>query len=173
MKRFINALGNALLTVLVMILIGYVIAFVEIKLMLKSNVELFGYIFYLQPDSKMEDKFSKNDVILIKKDAKFEQGEMVFYTDNGKYYVRTVDSTNDLATMVKCESCLSDTKEIKNNKILGKAVAKVIIIGSVITLFKNKLLLTFIGLLGFVCLVVSHYLKVKPDKIKKEEIPIE
>ena len=173
MKRFINAIGNALLTVLVMLLIGYTIAFIEIKLMLKPNVELFGYILYLQPDSKMEDRFSKNDVILVKKNAQFEPGEMILYTDNGKYYVRTVESTNDLATMVKCESCLSESKEIKNNKIQGKAVAKVILIGSIIVLFKNKILLTVLGLVGFICLIISHYLKVKPDKIRREEVPLE
>jgi len=173
MKRFINAVGNAILTVLVMLLVGYGIAFVQIKLMLKSNVELFGYIFYIQPDSKMEDRFSKNDVILIKKDANFEVGDMIFYTENAKYYVRTVENTNDLVTTVRCESCISESKEVKNNKILGKAVAKVILIGSVITIFKNKIVLTMMGIIGFACVIISHYLKVKPDKVKKEEISIE
>ena len=98
---------------------------------------------------------------------------MVLYTDNGKYYVRTVVQTNDLATTVKCESCLSEAKEVKNYKVLGKAVAKIILVGSIVTVFKNKMLLTMMGVIGFACLVISHYLRVKPSKVTKEEILVE
>ena len=53
MGRFVHAIGNVFLTILIMLLIVYGWAFIEVKLLLKSQPELFGYVFYIQEDESM------------------------------------------------------------------------------------------------------------------------
>ena len=174
MKRFVNALGNAILTLLIILLIGYGIVFIEMKILLKPNPEFFGYIFYIQPDDKMMDDFYENDIIIIKKDAKYRNGEVVFYMgDNNKYYVRRVTNVTDAFTTTKCNACINKEKRIDNQKVKGKAIGKIMLLGQLIYFLKNKVVLIILTAIGFACLIISQYMAYKPRVVKKKTENIE
>ena len=68
-RRIFNDIGNVILTILVLLLIGYGFAFFELKIMLKDHPELFGHTFVLIHDNKMVSDFYKDDIAIVKKDA--------------------------------------------------------------------------------------------------------
>ena len=82
MRKFLHGIGNAFLTIVVLILIVYGLMFIEVKLLLKSYPEFFGYVFYLQEEADMVPQFEVQDVILVKKNEDYQAGDMVLYFDS-------------------------------------------------------------------------------------------
>lgn len=169
MKRFVNAFGNAVLTILIILLLGYGFVFIETKILLKSNPELFGYVFYIQPDDRMMDDFYEKDVIIIKKNETYKKGEMIFYIgDNNKYYVRRASSVSDTFTTIKCNTCINKEKQVDNQKVKGKVIGKILFLGQLISFLKNKIVIIILAAVGFASLIISQYMAYKPRKVKKK-----
>ena len=166
MQKFLNAVGKSVLTVLVILLIGYGWAFFEMKIMLKSNPELFGYVFYQQPDEEMIPDFNEDDVIIVKKNGEYTAGDRVMYLDeNSKTLVRTVDHTDTTSTAVKCATCEGASETVDNSAVIGKAVGKIVYFGKFINFFKQKAVLITLAVIGFIFVVVSQYVHETPKKI--------
>lgn len=165
MKSLLNTLGNVLLTVLVMLLIGYGWAFFEIKIMLKTNPEIFGYMFYQQNTDDMEEDFHVDDIIIIKKNDTFKAGDIIMYlTEDNEKKVHRVVSTDAVSTTTKCNKCESNNAPIDNSTVLGRAVGKIAYFGKFINFFKKKAVLVTIAVIGFIFVVASQYIKVNPVK---------
>lgn len=171
MGKFLHALGNAFLTVLMILLIVYGWAFIEIKLLLKSQPELFGFAFYQQNDSSMAPEFETTDVIVVKKGESFGIGDIILYFDSldSHYKAQYVVSTDSNSTITKCATCESNSEPISNNNIVGKAVGKVLFMGTIIEFFKQEEVLIIIGVVGVILLVISQYIEYKPNKRALEE----
>ena len=164
MKRMLNIVGNVLLTILVMLLIGYGWAFFEIKIMLKSNPELFGYVFYQQKDDDMATDFNKDDIVIIKKNESYNPGDRVLYLIDGEYRVHTVVSVDNVSTVTKCNTCITNNEPIDNSTVIGRVTGKIVFLGKFINFFKQKWVLTAIAVIGFLCVIVSQYIGNKPKK---------
>lgn len=171
MKRFLRSMGNVLLTILTILLIFYGWAFVEIKLLLKSQPDIFGYAFYQQKENDMSPEFEVSDVIVVKKDAEFQEGDIILYFDSkdSLYKTHYVVATNSKQTVTKCATCESNNEPINNENIVGKAVGKVLFMGSIIAFFKQKIVLIIIAIVGITFLVISQYMEYKP----KKDLPIQ
>ncbi len=164
MKRLMNTLGSILLTILVILLIGYGWAFIEIKIRLKPQPSIFGYAFFQVKDNDMVPDFNKTDVVIAKQDDNFKAGDVILYLDSkdSTYKAHYVVSTNENETVTKCAICESNNAPISNNNVVGRAIGKVYFLGSIIQFFKNKVILAFIGIVGLTFLVISQYMEFKP-----------
>ena len=165
MNRFINALGKSVLTILIILLIGYGWAFFEMKILLKSNPELFGYVFYQYTLDDMTPTINKDDVVIIKKDDAFNVGDRIMYLNSdSEYMVRTVSSVSTDAAYVACDMC--ETKEaVQNRTVVGRVVGKISYFGKFINFFKQKWFLITLAVVGFSFVVASQYMHEKPKKI--------
>jgi len=166
MKNFLHAVGNVFLTILTLLLIGYGWAFVEIKLLLKSQPDLFGYAFYIQQDEDMITEFTENDVIVVKKGDSYKKGDAILYFDSNdsKYKMRYVVSVNANSTIVKDAFSEEKSEPFSNNNVVGRAVGKVMFMGTLIQFFKKKAVLALLGIAGVAFLVISQYIEYKPIK---------
>jgi len=166
MGKFLHSMGNAFLTILMILLVVYGWAFIEMKLLLKSQPELFGFVFYQQQEADMTPEFEPSDIVVVKKNADFKEGDIILYFDSkdSKYKAHYVVSSNTLETVTKCATCNSNNEAISNNNIVGKAVGKVLFMGTIVQFFKNKAVLITIGVVGVVLLVISQYMEFKPKK---------
>ena len=164
MKRMLYAFGNILLTILVMLLIAYGWAFFEIKILLKSNPELFGYIFYQQKSDDMMTDFNIDDIIIIEKHATYNPGDRVLYLQDDEYKVHTVVSVDSVSTVTKCNTCLENNAPIDNSTVIGRVVGKLMFVGKFINFFKQKAVLVTVAIIGFACVIISQYIDTKPVK---------
>lgn len=166
MNKFINALGKSILTLLVILLIGYGWAFFEMKIMLKSYPELLGYLFYQVETEDMFPDFNEDDVVIVKKNADYITGERVLYlTENSEYKLGTVVHTDSLSTTTKCDTCSQNNAPIDNSTVIGKAVGKVSAFGKFINFFRQKWFLTSLAVLGFIFIVASQYIHETPKQV--------
>ena len=172
MKKLVNALGNTILTILVLILIVYGYIFFETKIMLKKYPELFGYGFYLVNNDQMAPDFYTNDIVIIK-NKKTSPGDIVMYlNNNGKFKFNRM-STNQNGIITLIDNIDEDkTKDIETNKVTGIVIGKIAYIGVIITKLQNKLVLLIIGIIGFTLVCLSQLFKNQnPEiKIKEEEV---
>lgn len=166
MKRFLHAIGNVFLTILTLLLIGYGWAFIEIKLLLKSQPDLFGYAFYIQQDEDMITEFTENDVIVVKKGDSYKAGDAILYFDSNdsKYKMRYVVNVNANSTIVKNAFDGEKSEPFSNDNVVGRAIGKVMLMGSLIHFFKQKVVLVLLGVAGVVFLVISQYIEYQPKK---------
>ena len=163
MRKTLNTLGNVLLTILVMILVFYGIAFVEMKIMLKKNFEIFNYSFVIVQDKSMIKDFQKGDIAIIDRDMDYDIGEKVLYIDNkGKYVISNVIYKDSVSITTKCNTCSKDSEPIENSKVIGKAFAKIGYLGWIIIFFKKKLVLILLAIFGMSCLIASRFVKYEP-----------
>lgn len=171
MKRFLHALGNAFLTVVTILLVVYGWMFVEVKLMLKSYPELFGYVFYLQENTDMSPQFEEQDVILVKKNAEYNTGDIIMYFDSkdSLYKIHNVVSIDNKSVTTICANCDSSNAPVSKDNVVGKAVGKVMFMGAIVAFFSKKFVLVLLALVGVTCLVVSQYVEYKPNRKKVEE----
>lgn len=171
MKGLLHSMGNAFLTILVIILVVYGWAFIEMKLLLKPQPELFGYVFYQQTEPDMSPEFELSDVIIVKKDANFQSGDIILYFDSkdSLYKAHYVVSTDGNTVVTKCASCKDNNEPIKMHNVVGKAVGKVLFMGSIIAFFKQKVVLVSIAIAGIFFLVLSQYMEFKPKDKEKED----
>ncbi len=172
MKSFIRALGNVFLTFLIMLLVVYGWAYIEMKILLKNQPELFGYAFYMQETDDMLPEFENNDVIIVKKDDEYKIGSIVLYFDgeDSKYKVHSIVAIDGDSVTTKCLPCTANNKPVSKDNIYGRAVGKVMVLGKIIRFFKQKAVLIGIAAIGFILLVISQILEFK--KPKKKPIPI-
>ena len=166
MRKFLHGIGNAFLTVVMLILIVYGWMFIEIKLLLKSYPELFGYVFYLQEDGDMSPQFDAQDVILVKKGADYQAGDIIMYLDvnDSKYKVRNVVVHEVNNTVTRCSICDKNDEPISNDAVTGKAVGKVMFMGAIVAFFSQKIVLILFAVVGVIFLVISQYYEFKTKK---------
>ena len=171
MKRFLHALGNALLTVVVLLLIVYAWVFIEVKLLLKSYPELFGYVFYLQETNDMSTQFEEQDIVLVKKGADYQIGDIIMYFDSNdsKYKAHYVVFKDSNSTTTKCMTCDKNDEPISNDNVVGKAIGKIAFMGVLVSFFSQKIVLIGFAVVGITFLVVSQYIEYQPRKKEFEE----
>lgn len=159
------------MTIVVILLVVYGWMFVEVKLLLKSYPELFGYVFYLQETPDMTPQFEEQDVILIKKNAEYTTGDIVMYFDSkdSLYKVHNVVGIDGNSVITRCAACNANNASISKDNVVGKAVGKVMFMGAIVTFFSNKLVFILLAVVGVACLVVSQYFEFKPNSKKVEE----
>lgn len=163
MRKLLNTLGNILLTILVMLLVFYAIAFVEMKIMLKDNFEIFNYTFVIVKDKSMIKDFQKGDIAIINRDLDYEVGEKVLYINNkNKYEISNVVYKDSVSITTKCNTCSKDSEPIENSKVIGKAFAKISYLGWLIIFFKKKIVLIILAIFGMSCLIASRFVKYEP-----------
>lgn len=164
MRKFLHGIGNAFLTIVVLILIVYGWMFVEVKLLLKSYPELFGYVFYLQKDVDMSPQFEMQDVILVKKDVEYNVGDIIMYFDviDSKYKIHNVVAKDASETITRCANCDENNEPIKNDSVVGKAVGKVMFMGAFVEFFSQKIVLIIFAVVGLIFLVISQYFEYRP-----------
>lgn len=166
MGRFVHSIGNALLTVLVMILIVYGWVFVEMKLLLKPQPELFGYSFFLHQSDDMMPDINMNDVVIIKNNETFKSGDAVLYFDgkDSKYKLHYAVNIDSESFTVKNSIDNNVSEPISRDNIVGKAVKKVAFFGAIVSFFRQKAVLLIIGVVGIAFLIISQYMEFKPKK---------
>lgn len=168
MNKTFNIIGKTLLTILIMLLIGYGWAFFELKIMLKPNPELFGYVFFVQEDEKMSPTFDIDDVVVVKKDETYGVGDRIFYMlESGEFKVRTLTNASLANLEVKCDNCSEATSEVGKSTVIGKAIGKIKGFNKFIKFFKQKWFLTAIAILGFAFVIISQYIHETPKKVVK------
>lgn len=158
MKDFVYSVGNIFLTLLVMLLIVLGFAFVELKMMLKPNIELFGYVLYLQDKDYMAGDFTQDDVIILTKAESVASGDIILYLDaENNFNISKIIGFNDNKVNTKCNTC-NNTKVIETGQISAKAIGKIRGFGKVVNFFRNKVVLISIAVIGFVCIISSQYM---------------
>lgn len=163
MRRILNTLGNVLLTILVMLLVFYGIAFVEIKIMLKDNFEIFNYTFVIVKDKSMVTDFQKGDIAIVNRNLEYDMGDKVLYINNkDKYVISNVMYKDSISITTRCNTCSKDSEPIENSKVIGRVFAKISYLGWLIILFKKKIVLIILALFGLGCLIASRFVKYEP-----------
>ena len=166
MNKLLYFIGRLALSILIILLIGYGWAFFEIKILLRGNPELFGLVFYQQADNTMISSFLEDDIVIVKKDADYSNGDKIMYmNDDNKYFIRTVSGITESTVSISCDDCNIDNSEIEKDKIVGKAIGKINGFGKFINFFKQKWFLITLAIVGFGFVIISQYIHETPKKI--------
>lgn len=152
MNKILRIIGNALLIIVIVLLVGYVI------LRFTNQIEI-----YKVKTGSMEDDIHVGDYLLVKRQDSYEVGDVVTYKKNDYYIThRIIDKKNGVITTKGDANNMADPA-ITEDEIVGKLLYKGAILNFVIT-YKY----VFAGVLVGIYLL-SYYL----DERKKEKADID
>jgi len=148
--------------ILILLVFGYMLF---CRLVLREHVPtLFGYSIQRVGSDSMAPTLYTNDMVINKKQDKYEVGDIVTYVYKGQVRTHRVKFITDIGYMTRGDNRDSNDPEITQDMIVGKVINHIPKIGAVLKIFQS--LVFDIGVL-----VVCVLLLVLPPilKRKKEE----
>lgn len=115
--------------ILKIISIMLLIVIISICLYLKFNsnkliLQPFGYSILKVESGSMKPIFQKGDFIIIKKQEKYEVGDIITYSENNQYLIthRIIEKYEDYVITKGDYNNIQDEKPVNINNIYGKVI---------------------------------------------------
>ena len=157
-KKILKGLGYIVVGILVVLILN---AFVQLVILGKDYITLFGYTSFIVESGSMEGAINSNDLAIekITKDVKI--GDIVTYYDKGYYITHRVVEVRENTIITKADSSNKNDVEMKKESIVGKVVM-VLPFMKVFEVISGMLLILAI-------IVIFHFDKIY-DKYSKKKL---
>ncbi len=142
------------------IFIFLILVFITINLLTIFNIPLFGYRIYRVGSGSMQPYLNINDIILVKKQKKYQVNDVVTYVNNNEYITHRIVSIKNDEIILKGDANNIEDKPIKNDSIIGKVIFKTVGFGFILYLFSKPIFWILLFIIGFIFTIFI------PDKKK-------
>lgn len=118
-KRIFKGLGYTLIGILVVLILN---AFVQLVILGKDYITLFGYTSFIVESGSMEGAINSNDLAIEKITKDVKEKDIITYYDKGYYITHRVVEVKDHTVITKADNSNTNDLEISKNNIIGKVV---------------------------------------------------
>ncbi len=169
MKKALNIAARILWFLFVSILIGYSIFLLNARFVLHEQLPMpGGYGHAVVLSGSMEPTISVNDLIIIKKQDSYSEGDIVTYLDEENTLItHRIIGINDTTVTTKGDANNVSDPNFDEERIKGKVIAILPKMGYVITLMQNPLCVVTVVIIAFILLERSYS---KEKESKSEDI---
>ena len=145
-------------------------SFVVLDIMGNNYVSLFGYTYFEVVSGSMEPSISVNDVVIVKVNSEFEQGDIITYYSDSDFVTHRVVSMDDRYVITKGDYNNTKDKGVSYDSVVGKVVLIIPKAGIWKNIFMMpKVIISLVFTLVFLCFSFSYTPKKKNRKIKKKK----
>lgn len=139
----------------------------------KFNIKICGKQSFIVTEQSMEPELKIDDVIITKKTAEIEIGDIVAFYQNNDLRIRRIQSIsneqNKIRYITKGDNCLyMDFDEITSERIEGKVIKVLKKQGGIYKIIQSKGLMIFNTI--FLIVVFLYNLRIKKRKVKRKVI---
>jgi signal peptidase len=112
-----------ILTILVFIVLVFIIIS-KVKMMVKGEdyFEFFGYSLFNVATGSMEPVINQNDIIVVKRQSKYEVDDIITFKGEGAYITHRVVAVNGDNFVTKGDANNAKDVAITKDKIIGKVI---------------------------------------------------
>lgn len=173
-KRIFLAIATIILALL---LIFNIYNFICLKILKHDLTSIRGYALLEVVSGSMEPTIHVGDMIIIDTNSsQYEVGDIItFYDVNGNFVTHRILWMDEESLITKGDYNDSEDNPISVDKIVGKYVCKIPLVGRILSSFKTPFVMVMLLIIGLlVCYMISTDKEGKPilteeEKQKKEE----
>ena len=129
-------------TILIFILFAFAIySFVQIKVLNKTHVNMFGYTFLQVVSGSMEDEIKINDIIIdkvLKPGDELKVGDIISFEENNSIITHRIIDISDDTITTKGDANNSKDDPINREQVIGKVIKIIPNISIWISVFKTR-----------------------------------
>lgn len=118
-KRILKGLGFTLIGILLVLILN---GFVQLVILGKDYITLFGYTCFIVESGSMEGAIRSNDLAIEKITQDVKVKDIITYYDKGYYITHRVVEVKDYTVITKADNSNTNDLEIKKSSIIGKVV---------------------------------------------------
>ena len=165
MFKLLKAFGIFLLTISILVILIYVWVLFETKIRLKNYPEIFNNKLFLVKANYELESISIDDLVIIQENASINKGDIVLYLNNNSAYdLARIEAINSVSVTLKHDN-KDDEATMNNSVIIGKATKRFVRFGKIMRIFKNKLLIVILLVVGFILTVFAQEKLSKPKQL--------
>lgn len=113
---------NILIVIITIIALFTMYSFVELQLMDKDYVTIFGYTYFEVASGSMEPFISKDDMVIVKLDDTYQEGDVVTYYLNGDFITHRVVKIDINTITTKGDANNTKDPAISQDSVIGRVV---------------------------------------------------
>ena len=170
--KIIKRIFLAIVTIiLALLLIFNIYNFICLKILKQDLTSIRGYALLEVVSGSMEPTIHVGDMIIIDTNSShYEVGDIItFYDVNGNFVTHRILWMDDSSLITKGDYNDSEDNPISMDKIVGKYVCKIPLVGRIISSFKTPFVMVMILIIGFmVCYMISTDKEGKPILTEEE-----
>ena len=171
LEKIIQIIVNVFLVFSLVIIVFCVAGFIQLKVLKKPYVDIFGYTFFSVATGSMQPTLDINDIIIVKITEDVKVGDIITYREENDFITHRVISNNKDTFVTKGDYNNTEDNPIDTSKIVGKLVCKVPSLGLVgDILLTPKVFISVIITLFLFSLCFSYVPKEKKSKNKLTKI---
>ena len=112
-----------ILTVIVLIAIILGIYYiVQVRVLQKSDANLFGYTFFEVATGSMTNTINIGDIVVVKVNETFKENDIIVYKEENSFITHRVIKIDGQDLITRGDANNSEDKPIKSDQILGKVI---------------------------------------------------
>lgn len=171
LEKIIQIIVNVFLVFSLVIIVFCVAGFMQLKVLKKPYVDIFGYTFFSVATGSMQPTLDINDIIIVKITDNVKVGDIITYREENDFITHRVISNNKDTFVTKGDYNNTEDNPIDTSKIVGKLVCKVPSLGLIgDILLTPKVFISVIITLFLFSLCFSYVPKEKKSKNKLTKI---
>ena len=160
-KKKNNVLEIAFEFILYLIIIACVI--IIIRIIIFQRYDIFGYRAYIIGSGSMEPAICKNDVILVKQQGDYQQGDIVAYMEENVVYAHRIvekysQEENFLYRTKGDNNNVADMELITQSQIQGKVVKIIPGIRKIVETIQKNFIIVGVALIAMATLIIVRRL---------------
>jgi signal peptidase len=155
---------DAVTIILLLILAVLIYCVIQLKVLHKPYINLFGHTVFQVITGSMEDTIKINDFVLVKLDAKYDENDIITYqTDDALVTHRLIEIRNEYL-VTKGDNNNTIDEPVMKEQVLGRVVKILPRIGIYIKVVKEPIVLAPLCIL-----IILVVLLLKDKEVKKNE----
>ncbi len=122
LEKFFKCIFNLIIVILVIVVLILVYNVVQVNVLKKEYVNIFGYSFFQVATGSMADTIQTNDIVIVKITKDVQEGDIITFNQNGNIITHRIVQINNGKILTKGDANNAVDEEIEYGQVIGKVV---------------------------------------------------
>lgn len=122
LEKFFKCIFNLIIVILVIVVLILLYNVVQVNVLKKEYVNIFGYSFFQVATGSMADTIQTNDIVIVKITKDVQEGDIITFNQNGNIITHRIVQINNGKILTKGDANNAVDEEIEYEQVIGKVV---------------------------------------------------
>ena len=122
LEKFFKGIFNLIIVILVVIVLILAYNVIQVNVLKKEYVNIFGYSFFQVATGSMADTIQTNDIVIVKITKDVQEGDIITFNQNGNIITHRIVQINDGKILTKGDANNAVDEEIEYGQVIGNVV---------------------------------------------------
>ena len=164
LKKINKLLSNLIILVLSILLLIIIYGSIQLNILNKEYIDLFGYSFFEVKTGSMEPTIKKNDIVIVKLKQKIKENDVITYKKNEYFVTHRVIKKEENKIITKGDKNNKNDQPIENKDVIGKVVYTIKNVEVWKQVFKDRKVIISISLTIILLVIIISFKEKNGEK---------